>query len=169
MIARLLNAFTKWALSRNAPGSYAGEDDKRWAYTIETNGNPYLTRVLLSRMIHFLRDHLNVGVYLHHFHRPDVDQHLHNHPWSWTKSLVLSGAYVETRLVPNPDPLSAGGKVEIRVVGRTNSLTKDDYHKVDLLCGDVWTLFIVGPRVQDWGFLVEGEHVPWRKYLGISP
>ncbi|MGN6103521.1 MAG: hypothetical protein ACTHU0_00210 [Kofleriaceae bacterium] len=47
-----------------------------------------------------------------------------------------------------------------------NRLTDTDYHRVRELRGDVWTLFITGPRVQDWGFLVDGDHVPWTKYLG---
>src|ERR1700692_2623605 len=91
MISRLLNRFATWALSKNKPGSYAGEDDKRWAYQIETDGSPYLTRIMFPRIF-------GVRVYLHHFHRPDNDRHLHNHPWKWTKSFVLCGSYTEERL-----------------------------------------------------------------------
>lgn len=168
MIARLLNAFTQWALSRNAPGGYAGENDKRWAYTIETDGDPYLTRILLDRLVG-LRNKLGIGVYLHKFHRPDIDEHLHNHPWKRAFSLVLSGSYDEARLIRG-DARSCrvmydGTPVEHRRVRFFNYLTKDDYHQVRQLHGDVWTLFVTGPRIQDWGFLADGIHVPWRKYL----
>jgi hypothetical protein len=29
----------------------------------------------------------------------------------------------------------------------------------------VWTLFVVGPRVQQWGFLVNGHHVDSHDHL----
>ncbi len=58
-------------------------------------------------------------------------------------------------------------KVEART-RRWNWLTGDDYHRVLRLHGDTWTLFLTGPRRDDWGFLVDGEHVPWKKYLGIT-
>lgn len=156
MLSRLLNRFATWALSKNEPGSYAGEDDSRWAYTIETDGSPYLTRILLSRLLK-LKDKLGVGVYIHKFHRPDIDRHLHNHPWTRAFSVILSGSYIETRL--------AGTTTATRRVRWFNSLTQHDYHKVESLEGDVWTLFITGARVQDWGFMVDGVHVPWKKYL----
>ena len=62
------------------------------AYTIETDGDPYLTRILLSRLLPIKRL-FGIGVYLHRFHRPDIDQHLHNHPWRWAASLILNGSY----------------------------------------------------------------------------
>ncbi|MGN6103684.1 MAG: hypothetical protein ACTHU0_01140, partial [Kofleriaceae bacterium] len=95
VIAGALRRFAEWALSRNPPGGYAGEDDKRWAYTIETDGDPYLTRVLLPRIR--IPGVCDFRPMLHRFHRPDVDQHLHNHPWKWAVSLILSGSYVEER------------------------------------------------------------------------
>lgn len=160
MIARLLQTFADWALSKNASGPYCGEDDPRWAYVIETDHQPYLTRVFLTPKV------LGYRAMLHHFHRPDADRYLHNHPWRWALSFVLSGAYDEERLVPNPDPLSsAGGTFVKRLVRRFNTLTDRDYHRVTRLRGDVWTLFITGPRIQDWGFLIDGEHVPWREFL----
>lgn len=161
MIARILQAFANYALKKNAPGGYAGEDDERWAYTIETDGAPYLTRVLLPRVrIPGLCDFRAV---LHHFHRDDGDQPLHSHPWSWGASLVLAGAYVEERL---DQVVGHVALTDIRVIRFFNKLTHSDYHRVRALHGDVWTLFIMGPRVQDWGFLVDGEHVPWTTYLG---
>ncbi len=154
MIAGLLRKFAAWALAKNAPGGYAGEDDERWAYTIETLGDKYLTRVFLAPKIAGL-----VRPMLHNFHRPDSDRYLHNHPWRWAFSIVLSGSYDEERLVDD------SGETKHRRVRWFNVLRADDYHRVTKLHGDVWTLFVTGPRVQDWGFLVDGERVPWTEYL----
>lgn len=149
----LLRRFTDWALSKYESGGYAGEDDRRRAYTIETDGDKYLTRViLLPRRI------FGVNIYLHNFHRADADRYLHSHPWRWTRSIVLAGSYVEERV--------ADGKVIERTVRWFNKIDEHDYHRVLRLHGDVWTLFITGPRIQDWGFLTERGHVSWREYLG---
>lgn len=200
--AKLLSKFADWALSRNPAGGYAGEDDERWAYTITgEDGSPYLTRILLTRLpiLDQIRKRLGVGVYVHHFHRSDGDQALHDHPWEFGASLVLNGAYVEERLdqvvTVNVDehieadarlarygstmtaadsydyervqPLTGSRKVitDTKLVRFWNFLTKDDFHSVRELKGDVWTLFVTGERVQDWGFLVDGQKVPWREYL----
>lgn len=170
LISRALHRFTDWALSKNAPGGYAGEDDKRWAYTIVTEGSPYLTRVLFPRV-----RLPKLGPFpgcdfrpmLHHFHRGDGDQDLHNHPWRWGLSFILSGSYVEERLeavLPNING-DVTVATETRLVRFFNRLTDTDYHRVRELRGDVWTLFVTGERSQDWGFLVRGKHVPWRDYL----
>ena len=165
MLGRILSKVAAWALARNQPGSYAGEDDRRWAYTIEVDGEKYLTRILLPRV-------LGVRVMLHHILRPDSDRNLHNHPWRWARSIVLCGAYDEERLEQVVETVDHEGReyavpltVE-RTVRRHNKITEHDYHRITRLHGDVWTLFITGTRAQDWGFLVDGVHVPWRKYLG---
>lgn len=154
----------------NEPGPYRGEDDPRWVYTIETNGEPYLTRVIPLKTKWF-------SVYLHHFHRPDGDRHLHNHPWAWAASLLLSGEYDEERLdvdgvlsckLWRASGFTDDGRYHFstkKLVRWFNTITSTDYHAVTRLHGDVWTLFIAGPRVQDWGFLVYGKHVGWRDYL----
>jgi hypothetical protein len=167
MIARLLDKFTRWALSKNPAGGYPGEDSPVWAYTIETDGDPYLTRVLLTRALGIGR-RLGFGVFLHHFHRPDQDRWPHNHPWKWGVSIILSGSYDETRLRGISVERETGQSFQVTTSKRVrwfNRLSGTDYHKVEHLHGDVWTLFITGPRVQDWGFLVEDRHVPWRDYL----
>ncbi len=101
------------------------------------------------------------GLYLHRFHRSDSGGELHNHPWRWSCSLILAGGYIEER--------RRGGGVEKRVVlpGDFNYIGHDDFHRVDLIESDVWTLFLVGPKVSSWGFWerVTGAFVPWRQFL----
>ena len=168
IVGLLLNKIMHWALAKNGPGGYRGEDDTRWAYVIETDGDQYLERLLLPR-IRVPALGIDVKPMIHHFLRPDADRNLHDHPWAWARSLVLSGSYVETRLERDETTLSraAGGQdvTVTREVRRHNALDAGDFHKVDELLGDVWTLFITGPTVQDWGFRVGGRKIPWRQYL----
>lgn len=101
-------------------------------------------------------------VYLHRFHRSDDDGELHNHPWKWSLSLVLVGGYREERRGP-------GDVVHVRIVRpwRLNIIRHDDFHRVDLLEDDAWSLFLAGPRTQNWGFWnrLTGKFTPWREFI----
>jgi len=151
----ILQRFTTWALSKNpATGPYQ-EGDPSWAHVIGSP-TPYMTRVRAAPVKLPLIGVLQVR--LHHFHRPDAGPHLHNHPFRWAFSIVLSGSYRETRLRVGSTPVA-------RRVRHFNLLTDRDYHMIQQLHGDVWTLFVVGPRVQQWGFLVNGRHVDSHDHL----
>jgi len=102
------------------------------------------------------------GLYLHCFHRSDDDGALHNHPWRWAVSLVLKGGYSEERRVGD---MVVRRRVEPWTI---NFLTHDTFHRVDLVRGDAWTLFLVGPVVQSWGFWDRDtkKYTPWREFLG---
>src|SRR5271167_2887082 len=70
------------------------------SFTIpDNNGDPYLTRYYF-----FGKDRKFCNLYLHHFHRSDMDKGmngyglLHNHPWPFSLSLILVGGYDEERL-----------------------------------------------------------------------
>lgn len=102
-------------------------------------------------------------LYLHEFHKSDSPEALHNHPWRWALSLVLKNGYLEER---EDRPLTWRGP------GKFNFLRHDTFHRVVL--GDdypAYTLFLVGPRIQGWGFLPRRtrKFVPWRKWLGLDP
>ena len=116
---------------------------------IYRRGNePYLTRhYIIRKFVRWLP-----SVYLHQFHESDEDQELHNHPWLWSLSIILAGSYREERLVGNSI------KENILKPGMLNFIRSNDFHRVDLLSNNVWTLFISGPRLQEcreksWGFL----------------
>ncbi len=104
------------------------------------------------------------GLYLHRFHRGDMDRELHNHPWSWSVSLILAGGYLEER--------REGLSVTQRVLspGRLNFIGGDTFHRVDLLEQDAWTLFLVGPKTQSWGFWdrATGFFTPWREFISAK-
>jgi hypothetical protein len=173
MLARALSKFTSWALSKNPPGFYR-EGDPSWAHVLGRQGDPYMTRVRSPWIwVPFVG---KVQVRLHRFHRGDLERALHNHPFRWALSIILSGSYDEERLAPDADDLArlyecaTGAKAPKSLFTTTrhvrwfNFLTDSDYHAVRDLHGDVWTLFIVGPRTQEWGFLVDDVHVPSYEY-----
>lgn len=109
-----------------------------------------------------------VQLYLHRFHRGDQDEELHNHPWRWSASFVLAGGYLEERRTRDRHGRPSNG-VEVRAVlpFMVNRIGGDDFHRVDLLEKDAWTLFLVGPRVSSWGFWNRhsGVFTPWRDFL----
>lgn len=103
---------------------------------------PYLTRYYIFRKpLPWLP-----SIYIHCFHASDEDLELHNHPWSRSASLILSGSYLEE--------YKSGDQVCSRVLkpGNINYIKANDFHRVDLLTKKVWTLFISGSKVQSWGF-----------------
>jgi hypothetical protein len=122
--------------------------------TISVNGKPYLTRCYL-----FGKDRNWGNIYLHHFHSSDQGLELHNHPWKWGFSIVLSGGYVEERCTDFHHYIFKPKRLNIEVrkikAGKFNLIKHTHYHRVDLNdeTKGAWTLFFAGPRVSSWGFL----------------
>jgi hypothetical protein len=100
------------------------------------------------------------AIFIHFFHRSDGDRDQHNHPWDKSVALILKGGYREER----------GDYVKTYRPGMINVITKDDYHRVELLDPKKgsWSLFVAGNNVGSWGFRDNetGEHIHWRDYLG---
>ncbi len=109
-------------------------------------------------------------VYLHCFHRGDNERELHCHPWLWSMSLILVGGYREQRRVVAE---FAGKKtmwdVEERLVqpGDVNYIAQSDFHRVDLIDGECWTVFVSGPKASSWGFWdrATDSYTPWREFM----
>lgn len=131
----------------------------------DVNGDKYLLRFYIKHSGRF------PGLYLHHFYRGDSDRDLHNHPWTKSYSLVLTGGYREEKLVEWEDT-EDGRKVNQKIInrylvpGRLNVIAADDFHRVELLGKGAWTIFTSGRRVQDWGFLLKesGEYIDHETY-----
>lgn len=113
-------------------------------------------------------------MYLHFFHRDDIDRELHSHPWSGN-SVILAGGYREER---RHRLLNGSWEVRTRVLeaGAHVDIGPDTFHRVDLLdpTYGCWTLFTTGPRVESWGFWDRDTDVftPWREQLarrGLLP
>jgi hypothetical protein len=123
-------------------------------------GGPYLMRVYLTPHKR-IQDELvgeseqerwYPGVYLHYFFRGDSDRELHNHPWNWALSWILTGGYLEERRTADDRVLS-----NKRRTGRFNVLHGNTFHRVQLMEERCWTLFVAGkrkalPRERSWGF-----------------
>lgn len=98
------------------------------------------------------------NVYLHFFMRSDDDRALHDHPW-WNFSFLLDGTYVE-------HTISAGG------VNHKRQFYAGDFklrgaryaHRVELVDGPCWSLFITGPKIRRWGFHCPNGWKHWKEY-----
>lgn len=131
--------------------------------TISTGGDPYLTRWYLwpegPRDVEDEGSDLPFAVFLHHFHRGDVDRDQHNHPWDLSVSIVLAGGYREER----------GDETRVVLPGTVNVIRADDFHRVDLLNPGMgsWSLFVAGRKTGGWGFKdkATGAVTPWHTYL----
>lgn len=122
------------------------------------------------------------SIRLHHIKRPDAERDLHDHPWN-ARTIILRGGYIEQRLLKQDDPTRAEAlrraglptdtKAELteyfsRFRGQTATIRHNEYHAITSLLDDrlgVWTMFISGPWLGDWGFLRNGTKVWWRTYL----
>lgn len=112
---------------------------------------PYLIRYYL-----FLKDRkwFPFNVFLHKFMKGDPDE-LHDHPWPYA-TLILKGGYWE--ITPNGRHWRGPGS--FRLAG-SNSL-----HRVELEPGiHAWTLFMPGPKLREWGFIVKGKWMQHEKYF----
>lgn len=137
---------------------------------IKIEGSPYLERYWLGRG-------MGVTAYLHRFVGRDGDRNLHDHPWRWSLSIVLTGGYLEARLRWFDPSLTTGWNERVRRIGgwrRLNWIGCGDFHQIVRVDPETWTLFMHGPRVKGWGFLSSGqnldEHDPaYVSYDGYPP
>lgn len=122
---------------------------------------PYLERYYL-----FLkdRDRFPFNVFLHKFVKGDPDD-VHDHPWPYA-TLILKGGYYEW--LPQFD--SKGNKIAEMCVwrgpGSFRICSANSYHRIELDPSvTAWTLFMPGPKKQDWGFLVNNKWIQHEQYL----
>lgn len=132
------------------------------------DGSPYLTRYLIKGDFSLDSDAYKTesSIYLHQFHRPDLDRDLHSHPWPWSTSTILHGGYTERRAT---EAMLEDGYLEpiweSYGVGSCNAFVEGDYHTIVEIEPDTWTLFSVGPVDRTWYFWCDGKPVHWKKYL----
>lgn len=93
-----------------------------------------------------------VRVFIHRFVASDPDRGIHDHPWDWSFSLVLTGGYNEVRMMRRGDPTSV---IQRRIRPFTvNIIRGHDFHRIVLPEGrTAWSMFFHGPRTKRWGFL----------------
>ena len=93
------------------------------------------------------------NIYLHRFGRSDDDRALHDHPW-YSMSILLKGEMIEhsfkgIRHIPRWLPIFRTAKFA---------------HRLELVKGPVWTLFITGPNIRSWGFYCPQGWRHWQKF-----
>jgi hypothetical protein len=89
--------------------------------------------------------------------RSDIDG-LHDHPWAF-QTYILSGGYWEE---------NQEGRFW-RAPGYNAYQEANYFHRIQLdpekAGDDTWTLFLMGPKQKDWGFLKDNQWVQWEEYL----
>lgn len=111
--------------------------------TIYSHGSKYLTRLIIGRFR------------LHFFHRGDLDEHLHSHPFSFYTFPLRS--YVEE---------TVGGYRKVKAF-RLHKRSSEFVHRVTSQ-HKVVTLVWTSKRVSSWGFLVNGKLVDYKEYLNVQ-
>lgn len=116
-------------------------------FIIGSKADPYLHRWWIIPRNRFF------NIYLHHFLRSDDDRALHDHPW-WNVSILLKGQYLEHM------PTCSRQRKCFQIIFRKATAS----HRVELTHGSVWTLFITGRRVREWGFHCPKGWRPWQEF-----
>jgi hypothetical protein len=130
-------------------------------FVIAPHGEAYLRRwYVIPRNRWF-------NIYLHQFLLSDDDRALHDHPWR-NVSILLSGSYREWRFAV-PELHEAGGLTfSDYEAGDVLARQATDAHRIELTgVGSVWTLFVTGPVVREWGFQLGDEWVRHDAYADV--
>ena len=114
---------------------------------------PYLEKWLVHK------DDEGNARYVHRFLRSDQDDEMHDHPWD-NVTICVSGGYWN---------VSPSGRFWIGP-GDIVKRKATDFHRVELEPGLLpITIFDHGPKVNEWGFLLEdGTKVPWAVFCEQS-
>ena len=129
------------------------------------DGKPYLVRW------HIIPRNRFFNISLHKFVNDDDDRALHDHPWG-SLSIRLSRATFREHYAAHHDLLFAmPAPVDFdmtlsRLAPRVCFRPAKFAHRLELINGaPVWTLFITGSRVREWGF-----HCPkgWRHWRTMT-
>lgn len=128
------NSILKWLLRKTS------------GKTIYVYDQPYLTRYYLIGD----GSGKTFEVYVHLMHKVDEFRWLHNHPWRWFLSIVLSGTYWQETLDCH---CGVHQREHIRSFNLFRSFNR--YHAIrELPQGCAWTLVVVPPKQDDyrWGY-----------------
>lgn len=106
------------------------------------------------------------NIYLHKLLRDDDDRALHDHPWA-NVSILLKGSYREVmpnfagQRTPYARIADLPMRAKVRSRGSVVFRRATDSHRLEVVDGPVWSLFITGPVQRKWGF-----HCPkgWRDW-----
>lgn len=124
-------------------------------FVIGDQADPYLRRWWVIRRNRFF------NIYLHQFLKSDEDRALHNHPWV-NCSILLTGSYLEH----TPTGVYLRRSWRPWAPWRLPMRWPSSAHRVELIASrPVWTLFLTGPVVREWGFLCPQGFVHWKQFV----
>lgn len=128
---------------------------------IKLDSGPYLERYYVGKLF-------NTTFYLHRFVSSDSERHVHNHPWTWGRALVLTGGYEQDEVCDLcPDLNTYGALTRVKKIRFYNKVNHNTFHRILSVKPDTWTLFFHGPRLQidgqdkGWGFLEKKKLAEW--------
>jgi hypothetical protein len=108
-------------------------------------------------------------VYLHNFLRSDEDRAMHDHPYR-NVSILLSGSYIEWFKGDELTEWAMRRPWRPWAPWRLTFRRAETAHRVQLIAGaPVWTLFVTGPRIREWGFHCPRGWVPWTTFVEQPP
>jgi len=141
--------------------------------------DPYLYRWFLIPKNKFF------NIYLHKFCRSDDDRALHDHPWLFNASILLNGEYYEEKPASKDWPADLSRKKLKRRRFLPYIRLGKAPHRVELIKfitdapgrkdkygsreWPIYTIFITGPRVREWGFYCPKGWRLWTDYVKNSP
>lgn len=107
------------------------------------------------------------NIYLHQFCHSDDDRALHDHPWV-NCSILLSGTYIEwvQPRWPEDDSWFLRRPWRPWAPWRLIFRRASSAHRVELIANrTVWTLFLTGPVIREWGFHCPGGWRHWKEFV----
>ena len=140
-IVRWLQRVAVRTVSTRHPDDVIGEGD-----------GPYLLRWHLFKRRKWLGN-----VYLHLFLRDDDDSALHDHPFP-SLSIAIGGRMGELYAPCGSDP-SDPRQHNFRLINKGDIVWRRATfaHRMELVDDTAWTVFIIGPKVREWGFACPGR------------
>ena len=142
MIDAIINAITKWCVKHDRHRTIYDRDGV----------TPYMERYYI-----LFKDRprwFPLNITLHKICKSDLPI-LHDHPWGYM-TIILKGGYIEhtkyARFLRGP------GHIRFR--------NANSYHWLEVLEGvPSWSLFFMGKKQRDWGFLKDSEWMEAEEYI----
>jgi hypothetical protein len=97
------------------------------------------------------------NAYLHRCTGSDEDSAFHDHPWA-NASLILEGEYIEHTPI---------GRF-VRGPGDMVFRRADELHRLEIKQGPVWSLFVTGNKVREWGFDCPNGWRHWKVFTSYD-
>lgn len=145
---RMYNLLPNWMVLSGTPDFVIGADD-----------DPYLKRYFVIPRNRW------ANIYLHQFLKSDDPRALHDHPWL-NCSILLIGSYLE----------HTPGGIHLRRPWRPWAFWRlpmrraASAHRIELIASQrVWTLFLTGPVIREWGFLCPQGWRHWKEFVTQRP